>query len=143
GNFRYGNSSGSLSARAHSRTGLSGGPREEENEIRMAYTLGARAAIERLDKLRDEDRVPEDTTELLRDLYVHRCRGLAKEPVDDDGTNHEACYAALQRLWRELLTAEREAMLRLRETGEISDEAMRLAQRDLDLQESRFEEQAA
>jgi tetratricopeptide (TPR) repeat protein len=44
---------------------------------------------------------------------------------------------------RRIGAAEREAMLRLRETGEISDEAMRLVQRDLDLQASRFEGQAA
>lgn len=83
--------------------------------------------------------MPEDTAELMRDLYVHRCRGLAEEPIDDGGTNHEARYAALRRLRRELLSAEREALLRLRNTGEISDEAMRSVERDLDLQESRFE----
>jgi hypothetical protein len=45
----------------------------------------------------------------------------------------------LRRLRRELLSAERNALLRLRNTGEISDEAMRSVERDLSLQEARLE----
>jgi CPA1 family monovalent cation:H+ antiporter len=119
--------------------GLSDAADEGEAEIRTARTLGARAAIERIDQLRNEDWLPLDTAELLRDLYDHRRRGLA---ADDEyaGRYHEERYDALVRLRRELLLAEREALFRLHETGEISDEAMRSVERDLDLQESRFED---
>jgi len=43
-----------------------------------------------------------------------------------------------QRLRRELIDAERKAVVELRNTGEISDEVMRRVERDLDLEESRL-----
>ena len=43
-----------------------------------------------------------------------------------------------QRLRRELIEAERRAVVELRNTGEISDEVMRRVERDLDLEESRL-----
>jgi len=101
--------------------------------------LGAWAALERLDEMRSERWLPEDTAKLVRDNYIHRCRGLAEVPIDDGGTNHQERYAVLRRLRRELLSAERDALLRLRNTGEISDEAMRSVERDLGLQEARLE----
>ncbi len=68
---------------------------EQEDQIRTArgWALGLRwpASI----NLRDDDWVPKDTTELVRDLYVHRCRGLAEEPIDAGGRDHEKRYAAL------------------------------------------------
>ena len=44
-----------------------------------------------------------------------------------------------QRLRRELLDAERRAVVELRNTGEISDEVMRRVERDLDLEVSRLD----
>jgi CPA1 family monovalent cation:H+ antiporter len=47
--------------------------------------------------------------------------------------------SAAWRNWRrELLAAEREAIVSLRNRGEISPEIMRRIQRDLDLEESRI-----
>jgi hypothetical protein len=62
--------------------------------------LGAWAALERLDEMRSERWLPEDTAKLVRDNYIHRCRGLAEVPIDDGGTNHQERYAALRRLRR-------------------------------------------
>jgi hypothetical protein len=101
--------------------------------------LGARAALGRIEQLRKEDWLPQDTGELLCDIYEHRCQALT-ENSPDEAAEHEERYAALRRLHRELVLAEREAPLRLRETGEISDEAMRRVQRDLDLTESLLED---
>jgi hypothetical protein len=57
-----------------------------------------------------------------------------------DGTTEE--YAKSSGDWRdwrrELLAAEREAVLSLRDAGEISPVVMRRIERDLDLQESRL-----
>jgi len=39
----------------------------------------------------------------------------------------------------ELFRAQREALVRLRDEGEISDEALHRIERDLDLEESRLE----
>ena len=44
-----------------------------------------------------------------------------------------------QRLRRELLEAERRAVVELRNTGEIRDEVMRRIERDLDLEDSRLD----
>jgi hypothetical protein len=57
-----------------------------------------------------------------------------------DDEDYEARSANFQRLRRELLEAEREAVLRLRSEGRIGDEVMRrLVERDLDLEDSRLE----
>jgi CPA1 family monovalent cation:H+ antiporter len=46
---------------------------------------------------------------------------------------------AFQHLRHELLAAEREALLKLRNEGCISDEVRRRVERDLDLEEARLE----
>ena len=56
-----------------------------------------------------------------------------------DDEDPETRSAAFQRLRRELLEAEREAVLRLRSEGRIGDEVMRRVERDLDLEDSRLE----
>lgn len=43
------------------------------------------------------------------------------------------------RLFRELLAAERQAVLELRRSGRIDDEVMRRVVRDLDLEEERLD----
>ncbi len=58
---------------------------------------------------------------------------------DGEEEDLEERSAAFQRLRRELLDAEREAVLRLRSEGKIGDEAMRRIERDLDLEDSRLE----
>jgi CPA1 family monovalent cation:H+ antiporter len=57
--------------------------------------------------------------------------------VDDDG--YEERSQAYQRLSRELLVAQRGALVRLRDEGEISDEALHRIERDLDLEETRLD----
>lgn len=121
------------------RLALSSDHDEVHEEVRLARTVGARAGLDRLERLRTEPWLPEDTAEVLRELYAQRYRGLAGKAADDPETSHEERYSALRRLRHELLLTEREALLRLHQSGEISDEAMRQVERDLDLQQSRFE----
>jgi hypothetical protein len=60
--------------------------------------------------------------------------------VDGSGEeDYEAHSEAFKRFRRELIKAEREAVLRLRSEGKIGDEVMRQVERDLDLEESRLE----
>ena len=61
---------------------------------------------------------------------------------DFDGSgeeDYEARSEAFKRFRRELIEAERKAMLRLKSEGKIGDEVMRQIERDLDLEESRLE----
>ena len=98
----------------------------------------AEAAIERLDELVDEDWVREDTTERVRGLYIYRRNRFASR-FDGDPDGVEERSAAYQRLMLELLGAQREKLVRMRDEGSIGDEVMHRIERDLDLEESRLE----
>jgi len=55
------------------------------------------------------------------------------------GDGYEQRSLAYQRFRRELLGAERAALLQLRSEGRISDEVRRRVERDLDLEDARLE----
>ncbi len=57
--------------------------------------------------------------------------------VDDDASEQRSL--AYQNLVRELLEAQRRAIVRLRNQGEISNDVMHRVERDLDLEDSRLE----
>src|SRR5215212_10144018 len=82
--------------------------------------------------------VREDTAERVRALYGYRRRRFAAR-LDGDESGLEERSAAYQRLMRELLRAQRQTLMRLRNEGKIGDEAMHHIERDLDLEESRLE----
>ena len=124
------------------RLGLEDDRSSEWEEIN-ARLLAAEAALERIEELADEDWVREDTADRLRGLYGYRRRRFAAQTgnldPDEDGEDYEERSAAFQRLRRELLAAERKALLRLRSQGEIGEGAMRRVERDLDLEDQRLE----
>ena len=95
-----------------------------------------------MDELFEEDWVREDTAERMRGVYDWRRRRFAARIGDgDDGDDgdYEERSADFQRLRRELLNAERHALIELRNRGVINDEVMRRVQQDLDLEDSRLE----
>ena len=108
---------------------------KEETHSRIQI---ADAALERLDQLVDEDWVREDTTERIRGLYTYRRNRFASR-FDGDPDGVEERSAAYQRLMVELLGAQREKLVRMRDEGSIGDEVMHRIERDLDLEESRLE----
>jgi monovalent cation/hydrogen antiporter len=113
--------------------------RAEEKEDTKARILAAEAALARLDELVDEDWVRPETAERLRGLYgFRRTRFLARFDAEDDG-EIERQSADFQRLRRELLEAERAAVVGLRRDGRISDDVMHRVERDLDLEDSRLD----
>ena len=57
--------------------------------------------------------------------------------MDDDGVEERSTQ--FQRLRRELLEAERQAVLALRNQGTITEEVMQRVQRDIDLEDSRLD----
>jgi hypothetical protein len=126
-----------------------GAPEKEEIKARL---LAAEAALERIDELAEEDWVYEDTAERMRGMYGYRRRFATRHTsatdkrvadfaanLHGDDEDYETRSAAFQRFRRELLEAEREAVLRLRSEGKIGDEVMRKIERDLDLEDSRLE----
>ena len=110
-----------------------------EAEEALARVRAAEAAMTRLDELVSEDWVLDDTAERLRGLYRFRIDRFSAR-IDPDGDGRiEKRSLKYQRLRRELLEAERRAVVELRNTGEISDEVMRRVERDLDLEVSRLD----
>jgi CPA1 family monovalent cation:H+ antiporter len=113
-----------------------GGAEEEEAQARIR---AAEAALARLDELVGEAWVLEDTAQRARGLYQFRIdRFSARISADGDG-KLEKRSLKYQRLRRELLDAERHAVVEMRNSGEISDEVMRRVERDLDLEDSRLD----
>ncbi len=108
----------------------------EEAEARIH---AAGAAILRLEELIGEDWVRPDTAERVRAGYVFRRDRFSARLGDGDDGSIEARSLDFQRLRRELLNAERDAVQELRRRREISDEVARRVERDLDLEDARLE----
>ena len=99
----------------------------------------ARVALDKLERLGDDGRVSPESQERMREYYEENIQRYTAG-LEAGGTTEE--YAKSSGDWRgwrrELLAAEREALLSLRDEGKISPEVMRRIERDLDLQESRL-----
>jgi monovalent cation/hydrogen antiporter len=110
-----------------------------EKEEAKARIHAAEAALARLEELVDEEWVREDTAERLRGLYgFRRDRFRSRFDPDGDGSVEERSQD-YQRLRRELLDAERDAVVQLRRSGTIDDDVMRRVVRDLDLEDARLD----
>jgi monovalent cation/hydrogen antiporter len=107
-----------------------------EAEARLA---AARAALRRLDELAGEDWVRDETAQRMRGLYDFRVRRFSSRLDEDDDGQIEAGSQAYQRLRREILDAERDEVVRLRNEGRIDEETMRRIEHDLDLEDTRLE----
>jgi monovalent cation/hydrogen antiporter len=104
-----------------------------------ARILAAKAAIGRLEELRDEQWVRDETADRMRALYEYRIRRFkARFDDEDDGAIEEGSQA-YQRLRRIILEAERGEVLRLRNEGRIDEQTMHRIERDLDLEDARLE----
>jgi Na+/H+ antiporter len=107
-----------------------------------ARLKAADAALNRLEELRDQDWVREDTYDRVRMLYDYRRRRFASR-FDDDGSESdefESRAGNYTRLMDELLTAQRERIIELRREGRINDDIMHRIERDLDLEDTRLSE---
>jgi CPA1 family monovalent cation:H+ antiporter len=109
-----------------------------ENKARM---FAAQAAVTRVEELREEEWVRDETADRVRQLYDYRRRRFASR-FAEDGTESgqiEDRSVAYQRLLHEIYTAQRGALIALRREGRITDDIMHRVERDLDLEESRLE----
>ena len=113
-----------------------GSAQREEHKARIH---AADAAIARLDELVDEDWVREDTAERLRGLYGFRRNRFAERFEDGSDGSIEERSQNYQRLRRELLEAERAAIVDLRRRRVINDDVMHRLERDLDLEDARLD----
>jgi CPA1 family monovalent cation:H+ antiporter len=110
-----------------------------EREDAKARIKAAEAALARLEELEQEGWVRDDTAERTRAQYRFRSsRFRARyEGVDDEGVEDRS--QQYQRLRRELLEAERQAVIGLRNEGTITEDVMQRVQRDIDLEDLRLD----
>jgi monovalent cation/hydrogen antiporter len=120
------------------RLRVTGDGAEEQEELR-ARMAATKAALDRLDELAGEDWTRDDTVARLHGLFEFRRRRLkARAGIwEDDGAEDRSL--AYQRLVRELLVAQRQAIVRLRNQGAISNDVMHRIERELDLEDIRLE----
>jgi CPA1 family monovalent cation:H+ antiporter len=113
---------------------------EEEREELRARLVAAEAALRCLDEVEGEGWAREDTLERMRGLYRFRQRRFkvrAGKMEDEDGIEDRSL--SYQRLIHVVSTAQREAVVQLRNSGDISSDVMHRLERELDLEESRLE----
>lgn len=106
-----------------------------EREERKARLEAASAATIRLEELSKEDWVTSDAIHDLRTHYKERQRIYSDELDKKTRKEVEEEAHAHKRIRHELLQAEREALIRLRDEGTIADEVLRHVERDLDLEQ--------
>jgi CPA1 family monovalent cation:H+ antiporter len=112
---------------------------EDREEIR-ARLVAAEAALRCLDEVEAEGWAREDTLERMRGLYRFRQRRFkvrAGKMEDEDGIEDRSL--AYQRLIHVVSAAQRQAVVHLRNTGDISSDVMHRIERELDLEETRLE----
>ena len=110
-----------------------------DKEETKARIHAAEAALGRLEELAGEDWVRHDTAERMRGAYRFRASRFAARFDDEDDGAIEERSQSYQRLRRELLDAERNAVVELRRQGRINDTVMNRVQRDLDLEDARLD----
>jgi monovalent cation/hydrogen antiporter len=111
----------------------------EEREDAKARIHVAEAALARLDELVDEEWVREDTAERVRGAYRFRTNRFRARLDDGADGAIELRSQDYQRLLRELLDAERQALVELRRSGAISNDVWIRVGRDLDLEDERLD----
>jgi monovalent cation/hydrogen antiporter len=110
-----------------------------EREDAKARIKAAEAALSRLDELEQEGWVRDDTAERTRAQYRFRSNRFRAryDGVDEEGVEDRS--QQYQRLRRELLEAERQAVIGLRNQGTITEDVMQRVQRDIDLEDLRLD----
>jgi CPA1 family monovalent cation:H+ antiporter len=112
---------------------------EEEAEELKGRLYASSAALNRLDELENEGWTNNDSVERARGIYRFRQRRFKTRAgkIEDDGIEDQSM--AWQRMMHDVYSAQREELVRLRNSGEISSDVMRRLERELDLEESRLE----
>ncbi len=119
------------------KLGLTGDGEAAQEEAEARRQAGE-AGLARLSEMADAEDLPED---LVKDLRGHFGRMTARYAARADGdgdSKREEWASTLRRVRREMVEAERETVIGLRDDGTISDEVLKRVQQALDLDESRL-----
>ena len=108
---------------------------DEQEEV-VARIRMAEAGLAAIDALSEDGWVPSETAERTRAMRDFRRRRFAAR-MDGDSSIDERSER-YQRFMREVISAERDALVLMRNAGEITDDVRRVVERDLDLEEARL-----
>jgi len=116
--------------------GVDVGVREEEARARQRLL---EAASRRIDQLYPVWPGHRPLLDQLRETYRHRSEHVdrQRESSTDDGADRELIEHT--EIKRTVLDSEREALMRMRADGEVSEEILRNLERELDLEERRMD----
>ena len=106
-----------------------------EREEGVARLTSARAALRRIDELSTEDWTTDEDISYLRSIHEHRTHRYDGDGDAEEAERDNAQDGVARRLKREVLQAERQAVIQLRDEGTIGDEVLRRLERELDLQD--------
>jgi CPA1 family monovalent cation:H+ antiporter len=104
------------------------GDNEERDELHEAIVRAADAALERIDELERDGTLDAAHARRLRTLYEHK-RDVHSDPDDDAKEEHLAKHLDVE---MELIDVQRNAVIAMRERGEIDNVVLRRIQADLD-----------
>ncbi|HKB49795.1 MAG TPA: hypothetical protein VKC57_18950, partial [Ktedonobacterales bacterium] len=120
---------------------------ETEQELLLARRALTVAALARLEELAVTSDLPQAVVADQRAHLEQQLDRLAVPPDgsrdhDDgsDGERHVDAWAAALSLRREVISAERSALIALRNQGKVDDEVVRRLERDLDLEQQHDEQ---
>jgi len=108
-----------------------------QREERTARVAAAEAAVSRIAELEHEWPDHKPLINQLKTMYDHRAEHIGLEEDEERDLDRELVEHKLIR--EAVITAEREAVIGLRDRGVINDEVLRRVERDLDLEELRME----
>jgi CPA1 family monovalent cation:H+ antiporter len=110
-----------------------------DREDAKARIKAAEAALARIEEIAEEGWANDDSLERARGQYRFRTNRFRVRYGGEDDEGVEERSTRYQRLRRELLQAERGAVLALRNDGVITEEVMQRVQRDIDLETLRLD----
>ena len=108
-------------------------PVEHSKQEAAAHDAVASAASARLDELLDEQDLPPEVVERLRQR-VERWQVFADNPAHEH--DDESAADTYRRIRQQLLAAERAEIIRMRDNGDLAEPVFARLQRELDLEEA-------
>jgi monovalent cation/hydrogen antiporter len=106
-----------------------------EREEGIARLTSARAALRRIDELADEEWTTEKEVSYLRAIHEHRTHRYDGDGDAEEAERDRVQDDVMRRVKREVLQAERRALIQLRDEGAIGDSVLHRLERELDLQD--------
>jgi monovalent cation/hydrogen antiporter len=110
------------------------GDTEERDEFRLAVLRSSEAAITRIDKRERDNQIDTSHAETMRKQFEHK-RDVQINHSDAEQAAEHARHADAE---REVIAAQRQALIDLRERGEIDNVVLRRVLSTLDLNASRI-----